>query len=254
MAFDVPGDAYQQFMGIFSDPLSTELAEFAGVPAGSGMRVLDVGCGPGALTSELVGRCGAAQVVGVDPSPSFVTAAQARLPGVEILVAPAESLPFEDQSFDASLAQLVVHFMHDPAAGVGEMRRVTRAGGAVAACVWDFAGDRAPLSIFWRAAISLDPRVTGERTRTGGASGDLDRLLREGGLNVVREDELAVTCRFAGFEQWWHPYTLGVGPAGDHVRSLGDAGRLALREACRALVPEGSFEVQAVAWAVVGTR
>ncbi|MEO8830372.1 class I SAM-dependent methyltransferase [Lapillicoccus sp.] len=254
MAFDVPGDAYQQFMGIFSDPLSTELADLAGVRAGSGMRVLDVGCGPGALTSELVNRCGAAQVVGVDPSPPFVAAVRARLAGVDVVQAPAEELPFEDESFDATLAQLVVHFMGDPAGGVGQMRRVTRPGGVVAACVWDFAGGRAPLSKFWRAVASLDPGVTGEQVRTGSKTGDLVALFRAAGLTDVRESELTVTCRFASFEEWWHPYTLGVGPAGDQVRSLDNEGRVALREACRELIPEPPFVVQAVAWAAVGTR
>src|SRR6185437_6338669 len=100
----------------------------------------DVGCGPGALTGELVRRVGADAVAAVDPSPGFVEAARQRHPGVDVRRAEAERLPFEDGSFDAALAQLVVHFMTDPATGIGEMRRVTRRGGVVAACVWDHAG------------------------------------------------------------------------------------------------------------------
>src|ERR1043165_2258075 len=110
----VPADAYDRFMGRYSVQLSPQLADFAGVSAGQ--RVLDVGCGPGALTAELVARVTAANVTAIDPSPSFVEAARARHPGVDVLQGSAESLPFADDSFDASLSQLGVRFMRHPAA------------------------------------------------------------------------------------------------------------------------------------------
>src|SRR5688500_4873461 len=149
MAFDVAADAYDRFMGRYSRLLSPQLADFAGVRGGQ--RVLDVGCGPGALTSELVMRLGPSAVAAVDPSESFVAAARARHPGVDVQRASAEQLPFADDEFDAALAQLVVHFMADPVAGIREMARVTREHGVVAACVWDHAGDAGPLSLFWKA-------------------------------------------------------------------------------------------------------
>ncbi|MEO6578054.1 MAG: class I SAM-dependent methyltransferase, partial [Candidatus Limnocylindria bacterium] len=121
MAFDVAADAYDRFMGRYSRLLSPQLADLAGISAGQ--RALDVGCGPGALIAELVDRLGDGQVVAVDPSAPFVQAASARHPGVDVRKASAESLPFEDHSFDATLAQLVVHFMDDPVAGIREMRR-----------------------------------------------------------------------------------------------------------------------------------
>src|ERR671923_2453850 len=140
-------------MGRYSRPLAPQLADFAGVRAGQ--RVVDVGCGPGALTSELVARLGAEAIVAADPSEPFVEAARERHPGVEVALAPAEDLPFDDDAFDAALAQLVVHFMSDPVAGLAEMRRVTRPGGAVAACVWDHAGHRSPLAPFWHVVRRL---------------------------------------------------------------------------------------------------
>lgn len=254
MAFDVTGDAYQQFMGAFSDPLSTQVADLAEVSVGSEVRALDVGCGPGALTAELVSRLGAERVVGVDPSAPFVAAATARLPGVRIEQAPAEALPFEDETFDAALAQLVVHFMTDPAAGVAEMRRVTRPGGVVAAAVWDFGGGRAPLSLFWQAVSTIDPVSQGESVRAGSRSGDLLGLLRQAGLLKVKETALTVARRYATFDDWWRPYTLGVGPAGDYVAALDTGQRGALRERCRELLPGAPFSVDAVAWAAVGVR
>jgi SAM-dependent methyltransferase len=93
-----------------------------------------------AVTTELVQRLGATAVAAVDPSEQFVAAARERHPGVDVYVAGAEQLPFADGEFDAALAQLVVHFMDDPARGLAEMARVTREDGVVAACVWDHAG------------------------------------------------------------------------------------------------------------------
>src|SRR6185436_1042452 len=146
MSFAVAAEAYDRFMGRYSSPLAAPFADFAGI-AGD-QKALDVGCGPGALTTELVHRLGAPSVAAVDPSEPFVSAVADRLPGISAQQAEAESLPFEDDSFDAALAQLVVHFMRDPVAGLKEMRRVTRSGGIVAASVWDHGGDQGPLSTY----------------------------------------------------------------------------------------------------------
>ena len=155
MTFAVPADAYDRFMGRYSTQLAAQMADLAGIEAGQ--RVLDVGCGPGALTTELVARVGAESVSAVDPSQQFVEAARERHPGVDVRRSAAEELPFPDATFDAAIAQLVVHFMADPGRGLAEMVRVTRPGGAVAACVWDHAGEQTPLAIFWRAARELFP-------------------------------------------------------------------------------------------------
>lgn len=250
MTFDVVGAAYDRFMGRYSAPLATEFAAWLDVRQGD--RVLDVGCGPGALTGVLVQRAGTAHVVAVDPSAPFVDSCRARFPLVEVHRVPAEQLPFADGIFDRALAQLVVHFMQDPVTGLAEMARVTRPGGQVAACVWDLAGNRSPLSPFWSAARRLDPRVEDESQRAGAREGHLAELALEAGLEEVESTELSVTVTHPGFEEWWEPYTFGVGPAGDHVASLDPAGREALREECRRGFPEGPFDVTAVAWAVRG--
>ncbi len=251
MGFDVAAESYDRFMGRYSTHLSAGLADLAGVTAGQ--RALDVGCGPGALTAELVARLGADAVAAADPSEPFVDAVRARLPGVDVRLAPAEALPFEEASFDAALAQLVVHFMSDPVAGLAEMKRVTRPGGVVAACTWDLAGDRAPISPFWQAARELREGVADESHLAGTRAGHLTELFGAAGLRDVEETELSSSVEHPTFEEWWEPFTLGVGPAGAYARSLGEPERDALRERCRELLPDAPFTLTAVAWAARGT-
>ncbi len=250
MSFDVSGGAYDRFMGRYSSLLSPQMADLAGIRRG--MRVLDVGCGPGVLTGELVGRVGPAAVSAVDPSEQFVAAARERHPAVDVQRASAEHLPFADGTFDAALAQLVVHFMTDPLAGLTEMCRVTRAGGRVAACVWDHAGGRGPLSVFWEAARALDPTVEDESRRAGASEGSLEGLFASAGLRDVEGAVLSVTLEHPSFEDWWLPYTVGVGPGGSFMAGLDAEQLVELRERCRALLPEPPFELTFRAWASRG--
>ncbi|MDQ1603047.1 MAG: hypothetical protein QOE01_892 [Actinomycetota bacterium] len=248
MSFDVAATAYDRFMGRFSGPLAGVFADAAGVRPG--LRALDVGCGPGALTSVLVQRLGAERVTAVDPSPPFVEAVRSRLPGVEVTAGSAESLAFADDSFDVTLAQLVVHFMADPVSGLAEMARVTSPGGVVAACVWDHGGDSGPLSLFWRAVRDVDPQAAGEAGLPGSREGHLVALCEAAGLQGPASSRLTVTVTFGSFEQWWEPYTLGVGPAGAYVAALDDVRRDAVRARCEALLPPPPFDVAASAWCV----
>jgi SAM-dependent methyltransferase len=253
MSFDVAAEAYDRFMGRYSRGLSTQLADLAAI--GPGLRVLDVGCGPGALVGELVTRVGPDRVAAIDPSGSFVLAARARHPGVDVRLATAERLPFPDVSFDAALSQLVVHFMQDPVGGLGEMARVTRVGGVVAACVWDHASDHGPLGIFWHAARELDPVVHDESGLPGVREGHLADLLEAtGACASIEEATLEVRVEHPTFEEWWEPFTRGVGPAGAYVAGLDDRQREALRARCQRSLPSEPFTITARAWAVRGVH
>ena len=250
MSFSVGAGEYDRFMGKYSTPLAPLFADLAGVEPGQ--RALDVGCGPGALTAELVRRLGPDHVSAVDPSASFVSAAREHHPEVNVRRASAEDLPFDVGAFDAALAQLVVHFMADPVAGLREMARVTRAGGVVAACVWDHSGDRGPLSLFWQAAHDLDPEVEGESQLTGAREGDLRKTMQAAGLHQIEERVLSVGVESPTFEDWWEPFTFGVGPAGGYVAGLDRTARERLREHCRELLPAPPFTIGALAWAARG--
>ena len=250
MTFDVAAEAYDRFMGRYSAQLAPQLAEFGGVSAGQ--RVLDVGCGPGALTGELVRRIGGEAVTAIDPSAPFVAAAKARHPTVEVQLASAEHLPFDNDVFDAALAQLVVHFMADPVAGLREMARVTRGGGVVAACVWDHAGERTPLAVFWQAARELDPGVHDESDLAGAREGHLGELFAAAGLKSVQETTLEAAVEFSSFDDWWEPFTLGVGPAGAYAKTLDDPTLARLRDRCRELLARPPFTVQTAAWTARG--
>jgi SAM-dependent methyltransferase len=250
VTFDVAPEAYDRFMGRYSLLLSPQMTDLAGVR--SGQHVLDVGCGPGALTAELVTRLGPAAVAAVDPSEPFVAAARERNPGIDVRRASAEDLPFPDDAFDAALAQLVVHFMMDPIAGLAEMARVTRRDGVVAACVWDHAGGKGPLGVFWQAARELDDHVHDESQLAGAREGHLAELFEAAGLREIESTVLSASLEHPTFEEWWEPYTRSVGPAGAYLASLDPERQAELRERCRRLLPDAPFRVTAQAWAARG--
>lgn len=247
--FDVAADAYDRFMGRYSAPLAPLFADFAGIEIGQ--RALDVGCGPGALTTELVGRIGSDAVAAVDPSEPFVAAARARHPGVDVRLGAAESLTFADDEFDASLAQLVVHFMGDPVAGLHEMARVTRRGGTVAACVWNVSESASPLGLFWDAVRAQDAGAPGESHLAGTGPGELLRLFSDAGIGEPKETTLAVSVEHPSFDEWWAPFELGVGPAGAYVTKLDADRRVGLRRLARERFPMDGV-LTARAWTVRG--
>jgi SAM-dependent methyltransferase len=243
-------DSYTRFMGRFSEPLAPL---FADVLRDLDGRLLDVGCGPGVLTAELVRRYGAERVDAIDPAPGFVAAARDRCPGVDVRQGSAEELPYADDAYGASYAQLVVHFMKDPVRGLAEMARVTRPGGLVAACVWDHGGGRGPLSLFWDVARELDPAARRSADASPGShDGDLERLMTEAGLDVATHGQLSVTIGLASFEDWWAPYEEPAGSVGDYLATRTPEQVAEVREGCRARLPDGPFELTAWTWTAVG--
>lgn len=248
MSFDVSAEAYRQFMGRFSGPLAGMFADTVGVV--HGQRVLDVGCGAGALTAVLVDRVGVDAVSAADPSESFVDTVRGQYPSMQVRRCSAEELAFPDGAFDRVLAQLVVHFMADPVRGIAEMARTAVPGGVVGANVWDSGGARGPVDAFWSAVRTLDPSVPDESGRPGVTRGHLAELFVQAGLADVASTALTVRVGHDSFEDWWRPFTLGVGPAGAYVATLDGSARTRLRDTCRHRLPQGPFTTTATAWTV----
>ena len=251
--FQTTGEAYDSFMGRYSRPLAQSFADAAGVEPG--MTALDVGCGPGALTGVLVHRLGADSVSAIDPSPPFVADCVRRHPGVDVRDGRAEAIPFGDACVDRALAQLVLHFVSDPAAAAAEMRRVVRSGGLVAACVWDFEVEMEMLRAFWDAALAVDTDAPDEaRTLKFGAPGEIAELFGQVGLTDVAESRLAVTSTYADFDELWAGFLAGIGPAGAFCVALDDARRAKLRAEMfeRLGAPTGSFTLSATALSATG--
>ncbi len=245
-------DAYERFMGRYSRPLAHEFARAAGAAAGE--RVVDVGCGTGALTGVLAEVVGPELVAAADPSEPFVEECRARVPGADVRVAPAEALPFGDDMFDCALAQLVFHFVGDQAAAVTEMARVTHSGGRVAACVWDFTGGMTMIRAYWDAALEVDPAAPDEVARFGGRPGELASLWRDAGLRDVADGSLTVSSQYYDFDELWESLLAGAGPVGAHAASLDESQRQAVRESLLGGLgsPVGHFSLTARAWCAVG--
>lgn len=255
MSFAVPADAYERYMGRYSRRLAPRFSQFAGVKPGQ--RVLDVGCGPGALTVELAVTVGADRVAAADPSPGFSRACANLIPGADVRTAAAERLPWPDREFDVVLAQLVLSFVSDADAATREMRRVARYGGTVAACTWDYTGQMQMLTTFWRAARALDSAAPDEASVLPYIDpGSLRELWERGDLRDIATAELVVEVRYQDFEDYWQPFLTGTGPAGQYCVSLGESHRSALRDECfRALgAPAGPFTLSARSWAICGRR
>lgn len=240
-------DGYERFMGRWSRLLAPMFVSFAGVTEGD--RVLDVGSGTGALAAA-AHAIQSVLVTGVERAPAYVRYAREHEDG-RFEVGDALALPFADDAFDRTLSMLVLNFVPDPAAALQEMARVTRAGGVVAAAVWDYGDGMQMLRTFWDAAVALDPGAApcDERHMPLCTHGALSELWRTHGLQHVDEQPLTIETGFASFDDYWQPFLCGQGPAGVYVSSLSESARFALESSLRSGV---NLSQRARAWAVRG--
>lgn len=250
MGFEVAPDGYDSFIGRYSRELAPRFADFAGVDAGP---TLDVGCGPGALTLELAARVGADKVAGVDLSERFVAACRARVPGADIRLASAESLPFAAGSFVSALSQLVVSFVASPSRMAAEMSRVVEAGGTVAFCMFE-ANGIAMLRVFWEAARLFDPHAPDDARMPFRTSSELVALCERAEIRDVVATELSIEVSYSELDELWSPFSHGIGPAAEYLQAQDPARRELIREAYFDLLgrPTAAFVLPAKVVAVRG--
>lgn len=247
-------DGYEHFMGRWSRRLAPLFVDFAGVTEGD--RILDVGCGTGALTVAAA-TVPSVRAVGVDPSTEFGQAAQrAGSERVRFEIGDASALPFPVSMFDRTLSMLVLNFVPDSTAALREMIRVTRPDGVVAAAVWDYSDGMKMLRVFWDEAVAADPTAAArdERRMPLCRRGELAALWRDVGLRDVEEAPLTIDMAFASFDDFWQPFLCGQGPAGVYVSTLPASGRDQLRARLRNRLggAESGLTMMARAWAVRG--
>lgn len=248
---------YEQLMGRWSVRLAPMYADFAQLQDAG--KILDVGCGTGALIRAVAGRARSSEIVGVDPGQSFVDYARTLFndPRITFQVGDAMQLPFASGSFDQTLSLLVMMFVPQPEKAASEMRRVTRPGGTVSACTWDRDGLELS-SIFWEEAVRLDPGADArsQRPKHSNREGQLTALWQAAGLQDVRETVITMQMPFSSFHDFWDPHLKGVAPQGAYVASLTDERREAFRQGLRKRLlgdrPDGAFALQAKALAVRG--
>jgi ubiquinone/menaquinone biosynthesis C-methylase UbiE len=252
------GTSYEAYMGRWSRLVAREFV--AGLGAPPGLRWLDVGCGTGALTGAALATEPSA-VTGVDPSAGFVRHAAAQLadPRASFAVADARALPVATGSVDAVVSGLALNFVPDRHAALAEMGRAARAGGLVAAYVWDYPDGMQLMAHFWDAAVELDPdaRPLREAVRFGFCRPEaLRSMFARAGLADVDVDAVVVPTVFRDFEDFWKPFLGGQGSAPAYAAGLDDAALVALRDAVRERLPredDGSVRLTARAWTVRGS-
>ena len=250
MTFAVAGEAYDRFIGRYSRELAPRFLDFAGVAAGP---VIEVGCGPGALTALLAERLGASRVAAVDPSQPFVDSCRARVPGADVRLGSAETLPFPSGSFEAALSQLVLSFVADAGRMVAEAARVVRPGGTVAACTFE-ANGFALARTFWQAALRFDPAAPDDARLPFRRSDELWGLWSRAGFRDVESSVIDIEATYSGFDDFWGPFALGVGPPGGYLVTQPDDRRASIRDACFEILgrPAGAFSLPARALAIRG--
>ena len=237
------GDSYDAYMGRWSRQVAPRFLDWLDVE--DGLDWFEVGCGTGALSAAILDRCRPTSLIAVDPSEGFIAKARRNVPDrrVQFQIGDAQVLTLETASRDVAASALVLNFVPDRDKALSEMRRVLRPGGTVAFYVWDYPGGGVEfMRAFWNAATALDPSardLTEDKrfpfcTREG-----LIDLVKNAGLNSVDSTPIEVPTVFTDFDDYWHPFTLGAGPAPGYCTSLAAEHRERLKEKLRDSLPRG---------------
>lgn len=231
----VSASAYERYIGRWSRLFVPGLLTAAGVAAGS--RVLDVASGTGEAALGAVTRVGrTGMVIASDISAGMLKAARSRFPGsYQAVVTDGQKLAFRDASFDAVICQLGLMFFPNPAAGLGEFRRMLHAGGGAAVCVIS-TPDRAPMWGLLAQALSRQLPAQRETLHLSFALADDDRLqslFAEAGFRDIKVSREVRSGSVESFEEYWSAIETGTGQQPLIYASLPEAQRHAVRDEVR---------------------
>jgi len=254
------GDAYEMYVGRWSRQTGQKFLSWLDAPKGK--RWLDIGCGTGALTSQILQNFDPKSVIGVEPSEGFLNTARQdiRDERVRFQQGSGETIPIDDGAVDYAVSGLVLNFIPDKKQALTELMRSVDKGGTIAAYVWDYAGHVQFMRYFWDAAIALNPDA---REKDEGVRFPICRpkalkqLFVEAGLIDVSVEPIDIATPFKDFEDYWSPFLSGIAPAPGYCVSLGDEDRERLKKWLSEKLPtdpDGMILLAARAWAVRGTK
>ena len=253
------GDPYEYFMGRWSRLVAPLFLSWLNLP--DDLSWIDVGCGTGALSDAIQKKCKPRFLTCVDPSEEFLQKTKKRISGgAEFVVGTASSIPIPSASVDNVVSGLALNFFPEMTVAIGEMKRVVKRAGTIAAYVWDYSDRMDFLRVFWDAASQVDPnaRQLDEGVRFPICNVDkLSDAFRQAGLANITTSNLDATTTFKNFEDYWDPFLGGQGPAGTYLVSLDASRQNAIKAIVRKQLPiekDGSIILLARALAVRGLR
>lgn len=233
------GAAYEQLMGRWSRAVGEIFLDWVAPP--DGLRWLEIGCGTGAFTEVVLGRCAPATFIAIDPAVAQIEVARGKpiARRVEFRIADARDLAFENGAFDIVASALVIPFIPDRTRAIAEMRRVVRPGGVIAGYMWDSLAEGSPVAPIRSALARIgapSPTPPGGESRSLEA---LSSLFAGCGLNDIAVRAIEVTLRFPDFDEFWRTHTPAYSPQGRVIAALSDSDRDRLKEVMRAALPAG---------------
>jgi ubiquinone/menaquinone biosynthesis C-methylase UbiE len=234
------GEAYERMMGRWSRVASETFLAWLRLP--KGLRWLDVGCGNGAFTEEIIARCDPATVVAIDPSEEQLAFARTRSATkmAKFEVGDAHKLSFGDGTFDVAIMALVLAFLPDPAKAVAETMRTVRPGGWVATYMWDLPNGGAPTSPIYTAIESLGLTVPLRPNYEASRLEAMRGFWEKAGLEAIETRVIRIPVGFANFDEFWDSEAVPVGPQGKVIAGMSPAAREQLRTRLREQLPAAS--------------
>lgn len=249
------GKTYERMMGRWSKLAGRIFLDWLDPP--KDLNWVEVGCGNGAFTEELIARCAPNAVSAVDPSPGQLDFARTR-PAAKLAqfsLGDALALPFPDRSFDAAAMALVITFVPDAAKAVAEMARVAKPGGLVATYMWDTLHGGVPLAPIEAALKFLGKSAPVRPSGAASQRDNMQSLWQAAGLQSIETREIRIPVAYSSFDDFCESNIVPIGPAGQLISTMSPDEVEQLKARLREQLPigaDGRIAYEAFANAVKG--